>query len=127
VRRLDGDPRALVADRIADADRGGHRLRLHAMARAERRRRSCDRTGSRPWPARPAAAARRLIQPPSCASRRALPNALVLPRFPAGTAIQSGASQARSCSISHTIVFCPRCGTGSPSSGGRCRAARRTP
>jgi hypothetical protein len=47
----------------------------------------------------------RSIQPAASASRSALPKALVLPRLPAGTTIQSGACQPRSCSSSQTIVF----------------------
>ena len=48
-----------------------------------------------------------VMSPSACASRSAFPNAAVLPRLPAGSTIQSGASQPSCCSISSTIVFCP--------------------
>ena len=47
------------------------------------------------------------MRPSPWASRRAFPKAEVLPRAPAGSTIQSGGSQPRCCSISHTIVFWP--------------------
>src|SRR6266508_1271540 len=47
------------------------------------------------------------IRPSSLASLRALPKADVFPRFPAGSAIQSGDSKRSCSSVSNTIVFCP--------------------
>src|SRR5439155_522295 len=38
---------------------------------------------------------------------RALPQAAVLPRLPAGSTIQSGAAQSSCCNSSSMIVFCP--------------------
>ena len=49
----------------------------------------------------------RLIKPSPCASRKAFPNADVLPRFPAGSATQSGDCHASCCSNSNMMVFCP--------------------
>ena len=86
----DGGHGFVVAHRIADADRAGDRLGVDAVARRERLADSCGRTGSRRCAWIDARRGMRSIQPCACASRSALPNALVLPRLPAGTTIQSG-------------------------------------
>ena len=97
---------AVLGRRVADLDRRRDRLRLHAVtlgepvgeARAKGRRARRLHGSSR---------GSRAISPTRYASRSAFPNAAVLPRLPAGSAIQSGAFQSSCCSSSRTIVFCP--------------------
>jgi len=63
--------------------------------------------GAAPLACTAAMRGKRGMRPTACASRNALPNAEVLPRFPAGSAIQSGGSQSSWSSSSSTIVFWP--------------------
>jgi hypothetical protein len=49
----------------------------------------------------------RSINPISFSSENALPNALLFPRLPPGTTIQSGVSQRSASSTRNMIVFCP--------------------
>ena len=49
----------------------------------------------------------RSINPCCFSSINALPNALLLPRFPPGTTIQSGTSHCNASSTRYITVFCP--------------------
>ncbi len=92
--------------RRADLDRGRARC-PRARRPAARRRGTRARTAPRRRPAPPRCAAAGRSSPARSASRKPLPSALELPRFPPGTITQSGARQPRCSSSTKAAVFWP--------------------